>query len=107
MSFDTELEELMFDTVTIEAFTGTDTNQASTFATGVSYKAQVIPSTTRIISQSGREVESTASVIIPERLSIDHRSRITLPSGFVPRTPPIQKVEPMVGLGLDHTRIWL
>lgn len=107
MSFDAALEELMFDTVTIEPFSSFDVSQAPTYGSAVTYTAQVIPGTERIINAEGREVTSTAQVIIPARVAVDHRSRITLPSGFAPRTPPIQRVEPMAGLDMDHTRIWL
>lgn len=107
MSLDNAMLELMADEVTIEPFSSIDGNQAQTYGTAVTYAAQVMAFTTRIINQQGREVESTASVIIPGRVAVDHRSRITLPAGFSPRTPPIQRVEPMAGLGLDHTRIWL
>lgn len=107
MSFDTALEELQFDTVTIEPFTSFDVNQAPVYGTAVTYTAQVIPASERIINAQGREVTSTATVIIQERIAVDHRSRITLPTGFSPNQPPIQRVEPLAGLGLDHTRIWL
>jgi len=107
MSFDLSLEELQFDSVTIEPFSSFDANQAPTYGASVAYTAQIVPATERIINAQGREVTSTATVIIQERVAVDHRSRITLPSGFTPRTPPIQRVEPMGGLGLDHTRIWL
>lgn len=107
MSLEASLLELMTEEVTIEPYVSMDGNQAHTYGTAVRYQAQVLPFTTRIIGQQGREVESTSSVIIPGRVAVDHRSRITLPAGFSPRTPPIQRVEPMAGLGLDHTRIWL
>jgi hypothetical protein len=107
MSFDLALEELQFDTVTIEPFSAFDANQAPTYGAAVTYTAQVVPATERIINAQGREVTSTASVIIQERVAVDHRSRITLPTGFIPNQPPIQRVEPLAGLGLDHTRIWL
>lgn len=107
MSWDAALEELMFDTVTIEAYTGTDVNQAPTYGAAATYTAQVMIGSNRIINTEGREVQSTTTVIIPERIAVDHRSRITLPAGFVPLTPPIQKVEPVKGLDMDHTRIWL
>jgi hypothetical protein len=107
MSLDSALLELMTDTVTIEPFVSMTGNQAHTYGSAVTYQAQVLPFSTRIINQQGREVESTASVIIPGRIAVDHRSRITLPSGFSPQHPPIQRVEPAAGLGLDHTRIWL
>lgn len=107
MSFDLALEELQFDTVTIEPFSSFDASQAPTYGAAVTYTAQVIPATERIINAQGREVTSTATVIIQNRVAVDHRSRITLPAGFTPQTPPIQRVEPMIGLGLDHTRIWL
>lgn len=105
--FDQSLEELMFDQVTIEPWVSQDSNQSNTYGTSVTYTAQVIPSTQKVTNAQGDEVVSTAQVIIKERLYFDHRARLTLPSGFVPQQPPIQKIEPVLGLGMDHTRIWL
>jgi hypothetical protein len=59
-----------------------------------------------VINQAGREVISNIQVYIPERVHIDQRSRLTLPTGFVPQQPQILGIEPLKGLGLDHTAIY-
>ena len=104
---DTALLGLMFDQVTIEPFTGMDVNQAQTYGAAVTYTAQVLPYTQRVIDKTGKEIISSAHVIIPERVAVDSRSRLTLPAGFVPLQPPIITVRPVKGLGIDHTEIVL
>lgn len=105
MTFDLSLGELMTDSVTIEPFVSMSQAQVPTYGTAVTYQAQVLPWSERIIGRDGREIKSTAQIIIPERVAVDPRSRITLPTGFSPSQPPIQAVQPIAGLGLDHTRI--
>lgn len=107
MTLDPGMLDLMEDTVTIEPFSSVDQYQAVTFGAAVTYRAQVLPYVERVIGPDGREVRSTAKVIVPDRLSIDPRSRITLPSGFNPASPPILGVRPIKGLGLDSTEILL
>jgi hypothetical protein len=107
MTLDSSLLSLMEDVVIIEPYTGQDSEQAATYGTAVSYPAQVLAWSERIIMPGGREVRSTAAVIIPDRIPLDTRSRITLPAGFNPNQPPIMAVQPMRGLTLDHTRILL
>jgi hypothetical protein len=102
---DQSLLSLMEDTVTIEPYVSQTSAQVPTYGTAVTYRAQVLPFSERVISPAGREVRSNVQVIIPERLAIDTRSRLTLPSGFTPNQPPIMAVQPMKALGLDHTRI--
>lgn len=107
MSLDSSLNGLMFDTVTIEPFSSETAARAVTYGTAVTYNAQVTRGFSRVTNREGREVTSTVQVVIPNRVNIDSRSRITLPSDFVPRTPPIQTVETFKGLGLDHTVVYL
>jgi hypothetical protein len=107
MTLNSSMLALMEDRITIEPYTGTNSQQAPTYGTAVTYQAQVLPFVERVILAGGREVRSTTSVIIPDRLFIDQRSRITLPAGIVPQQPPILGVQPLRGLALDHTRILL
>lgn len=107
MSLDPTMLTLMEDTVTIEPFQGYDYQQAPSYGPAVSYPAQVLPWSERVIDAQGREIRSTARVIIPDRLAIDTRSRITLPAGFEPNQPPIRGLRPLRGLNLDHTEILL
>jgi hypothetical protein len=96
---------LMEDTVSIEPFSSLSSSQAATYGTAVNYSAQVLPYSERGIDAQGKEWKSTCQVIIPERVAVDIRSRITLPAGFVPNQPPIRAVRPIKGLSLDHTQI--
>lgn len=106
MTFAASLESLMEDTVTIEPFSALTGGQVASYGAAVTYVAVIEGGAQRIVGADGREVISTVRVIIPERVAVDTRSRITLPSGFTPQQPPILKVEPLKGLGLDHTRVY-
>lgn len=104
--FDGALDELMFEEVTIAPFSGyTGATQVASYGAAVTYKAQVLPYTQKMTDDEGKEFVSQSRVIIPERVAIDPRSKITLPSGFTPQTPPIRMVRPVRGLDLDHTEI--
>ena len=65
----------------------------------------MLPFSQSMTDAEGKEFTSAARVIIPERVAVDLRSKITLPAGFVPNTPPIRLVRPVRGLGLDHTEL--
>ena len=104
--FDAALEELLFETVTIEAFTGyTGATQVPSYSAAVTYQAQVLPFAKKMVDNQGKEFNSQARVVIPERVAIDLRSRLTLPAAFTPNQPPIRIVRPVLGLGLDHTEV--
>lgn len=105
MTLDSTMLTLMEDTVTIEPFTSYSSSQAASFGSAVSYAAQVLPWSERGVDAQGREWKSSAKVIIPERVAVDIRSRLTLPSGFSPNQPPIRAIRPIKGLSLDHTEI--
>lgn len=105
MTLDSTMLGLMEDTVLIEPFQSLSSSQAPTFGTGVTYAAQVLPYSQDLLDANGKEWKSMARVIIPERVAVDVRSRITLPAGFVPNQPPIRQVRPIKGLSLDHTEI--
>lgn len=107
MTFDSSLLSLMEDTITIEPFASIDSTQNQTYGTGVDYPALIQRGSKRIISAAGRELVSNVQVYIPDRVTIDQRSRVTLPVGFVPQQPPIIGVEPLKALGLDHTAVYL
>ena len=107
MTFDASLTAMLDDTVTIEPYVSQSSSQDGSYGAAVTYAAQVLPWVERSIDAQGREFRSTARVIIPERVAVDPRSRITLPAGFTPNQPPIRAVRPNKGLGLDHTEIIL
>jgi hypothetical protein len=95
------------DEVTVEPFAALSVGQAYTYGTAVTYQALIQRGAKRVTNPQGREVISNVSVIIPERVHIDQRSRVTLPSGFVPNQPPIIGIEPLKGLGMDHTVVYV
>lgn len=104
MTFDATLTELMVDSITIEPWASQDADLKPTFGTSVSYpNALVELHSERYMDAEGREFQSSVRVLLPERLTIDLRSRVTLPSGFVPQQPPLRAVFAHKGLGLDHT----
>lgn len=105
MTLDSTMLELMADTVTIEPFVSMSGSQAYSYGAAVTYNAQVLPYSEQITDAQGRQWKSMARVIIPDRVAVDVRSRITLPTGFTPQQPPIRQVKPIAGLGLDHTEI--
>lgn len=105
MTFDLSLLSLMEDTITYEPPTAETGARVISYGTAVTYPALIQRGAKRVIGANGRDVISNVQVYIPDRVAIDQRGRVTLPSGFVPQQPPIIGVEPLKGLGLDHTQI--
>lgn len=107
MTFDLSLAGMFEDTVTVEPFSSETGARVQSFGSAVTYRALVQRGARRTIGPSGREVISNVQITIPQRVAIDQRSRVTLPAGFVPQQPPIIGVEPLRGLGMDHTVVYL
>lgn len=110
MSLDPALLELLPDEITIEPYVSTSTTQEDSYGAAVTYRAQVVNEYERVIDRNGRDVKSTVRVLIPDRVHIDPRSRITLPEGWTPRQPPIMATRPVGGVAsmrLDSTEILL
>lgn len=103
MTFDSTLDELLTDTITIEPWVSQDADLKPAFGAAVEYPAHVEMKTKQHIDADGRQFISGVQVLIRERLSIDLRARVTLPSGFVPQQPPLRAIVAHKGLGLDHT----
>ena len=103
--FDGALDELLFETVTIEPFSSLSVTQAPSYGSAVTYNAQVLPFAQKLVDRQGKEFDSTGRVIIPDRVAVDLRDRLTLPAAFTPNQPPIRMVRPVLGLDLDHTEI--
>ena len=98
----------MGDSITLEPWSSNSVTQASAYGAAVTYKAQVVAEWSKTIGRDGRELTSNVRVIIPERVHIDPRDRLTLPSGWVPQQPPILSVSPIGGIdsiGMDSTEI--
>ncbi len=107
MSFDESLRELYEDTVTVEPFSAETSARVRTYGDAVTYDALITLGAKRVIANDGSEVVSNTQVMIPERVHIDQRSRVTLPTGFVPLQPPIKGIRFNKGVGLDSTEILL
>lgn len=107
MTFDPSLESLLFDSVTIEPYSTQTPGQARSYGSAVTYPAMIQRGAKRIIGADGREIVSNIQIYIKERVHVDQRSRVTLPTGYVPNQPPIIGVEPLIGLNMDHTAVYL
>lgn len=107
MTFDDSLRELYEDTITIEPFSGETAGRVRSYGSGVAYEAILTSGAKRVIGNDGAEVVSTVHAMIQNRVHIDQRSRVTLPSGFVPNQPPILSIEHYKALGMDSTILHL
>ena len=102
------MNEFYPDEITIEPFSSSTITQAQSYGTAVTHIAQVTAEWSLVINKEGREMKSTVVVLIPERVHIDSRDRLTLPSEWVPNQPPILSVKPIGGvasISLDSTEI--
>lgn len=107
MTFNSALAFGFEDTITIEPFSAETSARVFSYGAAVTYSALIQRGARRTINQAGKEITSNVQVIIPNRVHVDQRSRVTLPTGFVPLQPPIIGVEPLKGLGFDHTVVLL
>lgn len=108
MAFDPSMYELFPDTITLEPFSSQTVTQVKTYGAAVSYRAQVSDEWSAVTGADGRTYNSKVSVIIPGRVHVDPRDRLTLPSGWVPNQPPILAIDPVGGvnsIALDNTTI--
>jgi hypothetical protein len=112
MAIDSELRELMVDSVFIAPRTGSNTNGEATYGADVWYPYAKIEWTEervqfqRLGDPVGRTITSSALVIIDTiDATISITSRITLPDGS---TPPIKRVTvPTDENGKSHTEVYL
>lgn len=105
MTFDSSLDDLLNETITIEPWSSQDADLKPTFGASVSYPAFIELVEKHFTDADGRQFTSHARAIIEDRVFVDLRSRVTLPAGFVPRQPPLRAVLSSKGLGLDHTTL--
>jgi hypothetical protein len=89
MGFESEFADLMHDEVTIQPYLGRDGYGRATFGAARVYRARVVGRLRRITAMSGQEAVSTATTVLLNSTGVNPESRITLPEGFEPRTPPI------------------
>lgn len=105
---DPAIYQLLPDSITIEPFSANTVTQAPTFGAAVTYRAQIYGELSIVIDASGQDLKSSVRVIIPDRVHIDPRDRLTLPTGWVPNQPPILAVKPcggVIGMATDSTEI--
>jgi len=108
---DPALLTFMKDSVTIEPWLSESSGRVPTYGAAVTYRAMVLPWQGRAIKdKEGREFVPAAVVAIEGRVSVDNRSRVTLPSDMLvagTRTPPIRAVQPgpASDLSLDYTML--
>lgn len=95
------------DTLTIEPYTGMSGAQVPTYGAGVNYPTLIQSGARRLRDSNGKEIDSNVQAIIPDRVFVDPRSRVTLPSGFVPQQPPIVGVAQTKFQDLDSTMVML
>lgn len=107
MTFDDSLLELYEDEITVEPFSAETAARVRTYGTSVTYPACIESGSKRVIGNDGSEVVSTVQVLIPNRVQIDQRSRVTLPTDYVPRQPPILAISHWKFGGMDSTKLSL
>lgn len=104
MSIDTEFDEMMNDTITVQDVQSLDQYGRHTWATGVEYEGRVSYQTRLIRGMDGREKVSSGRVYIFGVIDpISPDAKLTLPSGA---TPIISAVETLTDeTGYHHTVI--
>lgn len=112
MTCDPSLLVFFQDSITIEPYVSETAARVPTYGAAVTYQAMVIPFVNRtIVDKDGKAFVPAATLGLPGRVSIDPRSRVTLPSDVLPhvptRQPPIRAVQPGPAslLNLDRTEI--
>lgn len=104
MTFDRDFLEFMDDTITVEALTtalSTDGYAVRSYGAASSMKARIEQKRRLVKDAAGREIVSNTTVYVPPydsstsqtTVAISASDRITLSTGYVPRTPPIIYVE--------------
>lgn len=93
---------LLPDTVTIEPYTGSDGYGGPQFGSAVTYKARIRGGAEDVKNAAGEEVVSNMQIYVNTTTPIDTRSKLTLPSPWVPTNPPIIRVDPVTGFKARH-----
>ena len=104
---DADLKLLMADRVPIAPRAGRDLFQNPTYGAAVEHPARVVGKVTRVKTQNGEEKVSTVTVYVDTVAAISLEDQLTLPGGWLPRTPQILKVQPVENEdGPDHTVLY-
>ncbi len=103
-----EFTDLLHQTITIEPWTGRDGYGNPSYGAGVSYSARIVGKSQLIRDTQGQEVVSQYTVYLLSNATVDARSRVTLPAGYAPTTPPVLAVGRYPDEnGIHHTTIFL
>ena len=101
-----ELRALLPWSVVVEKYDGETAWGQKTYASGVSYRAQIQSKRREITNKGGERVYGRTIVLMDSIDPIDTLDRITLPSGFRPQRPNIVDVERVSDeRGLHHVKV--
>lgn len=102
---DPVLAALLTETVTLEAYTGTqDSYGTPQYAAPVQLPARVEYAPTRIVTAQGEERLSRARVFLDGTVTVDLRDRLTLPDTTQPALLVVAPMRDEVG-AVDHIEI--
>ena len=93
MSFLTEFEDLCQATILVEPYTTSNAWGDKSYGTAVNYRGRVTNRMKRIVTAAGIDAVSSTDIVLLTSSGIYTEDRITLPSGFLPRQPPILRVD--------------
>jgi hypothetical protein len=107
--------DMLTQTVVIEPYVSQNAYGVATYGRRKTYRARVAPILTRrrrgqaiARDREGREIIASLAVYLLTNELIDPRSRLTLPTGYVPQQPPILAVAPFPDeSGIHHTMLYL
>lgn len=99
MSIESDFDEMMNDTVTIQARSSTNSYGQRTWGSTTSYNGRVSYQTRLMRGADGRERVSSGRVYMNGAYAISTDAKLTLPSGA---TPVISSVETFTDQNGDH-----
>jgi len=99
---ESDLLSMMPHTLTVAPWTGHNAYGEATYGTAVSYTARVQGKMQMVRDAAGVERVSTVTCYVATTASIGPKDKLTLPSGWVPVSPPILSVQRVSDEGGDH-----
>jgi hypothetical protein len=103
--FEDEFLEMMIDTVTLERRTGVDADGVVTYGPPSVLKCRISPKPKQILTMTGREVVSTATIHLVGAPEVSPEDRVTMPDGDQP--PILRVARPPDRDGPHHTEIFV
>jgi hypothetical protein len=89
-----DLMDMFPDTISWEKFTASDRYGKELYNPAVSLKCRIGQGVSLVRGATGQEVTSTLRVLVPSTPGIQLKDRITFPSRYTTRRPPIITVIP-------------